>query len=119
MKISYCGLICESCPVHLATIEPDRIKQQELRSNIARQCFEVYGLSIEPAQVTDCDGCCSETGRLFSGCLNCEIRKCIVLKGIENCGYCDEYACERLKQQFIHDPEAEERLNLINMNIRR
>ncbi|NJK87886.1 MAG: hypothetical protein HC906_19900 [Bacteroidales bacterium] len=53
---SLCGLICDTCPVHLATFEPDKSRQQIMRESIAEIVL-----------------------RLFSGCVNCEIRKCASL----------------------------------------
>ena len=35
--IAYCGLNCETCPIHLATLENDLNLQLELRAEI-RQC---------------------------------------------------------------------------------
>ena len=111
--IAYCGLNCGSCPIHLATLEQDKAKQQKMRESIARQCTEVYHMNLMPEDITDCDGCRADTGRIFSGCLNCEIRKCAILKNIESCAYCNDYACERLKKHFSLDPDAETRLEEI------
>lgn len=108
--IAYCGLTCDSCPIHLATLEQDKSRQQTMRGSIAEQCSKHYGMNLQPEDITDCDGCRANTGRLFSGCLNCEIRKCASQKNIENCAYCSDYACERLKEHFSHDPSAQIRL---------
>ena len=61
---------------------------------------EEYGISIKPKDVTDCDGCKTSTGRLYSGCNNCEIRKCAQEKGCLTCAHCIEYPCEKL-QKFL------------------
>jgi len=86
-----------------------------MRAEIVRICKEHYGYGEEfkPENVTDCDGCKTESGRLFSGCEKCEIRKCARQKRLENCGYCSEYACEKLKQFFVNDPNAKTRLDVI------
>lgn len=110
-KIAYCGLLCDSCPIHLATFEKDKLKQQMMRELIAEQCSRYYGMDLHAADVTDCDGCTANTGRLFSGCSNCEIRKCVLQKSIESCAICDEYPCEILNKHFILDPEAKFRLD--------
>ncbi len=34
--IAYCGLLCDSCPIHLATIEKDKLLQQKMRAYIAK-----------------------------------------------------------------------------------
>jgi hypothetical protein len=84
-----------------------------MRVSIAQQCSELYGMTMKPEDITDCDGCRNNTGRLFSGCLNCEIRKCAGQKSIENCASCSDYACERLIKHFSLDPGAQTRLEEI------
>jgi hypothetical protein len=111
--IAYCGLTCDSCPIHLATLEQDKSRQLTIRESIAEQCSKLYGMNLQLEDITDCDGCRANTGRLFSGCSNCEIRKCAVQKNIENCAYCNDYACERLKEHFSHDSIAQNRLEEI------
>ncbi len=111
--IAYCGLECDSCPVHLATLEKDESLKQNMRVSIAEQCFEEYGMKLKPGDITDCDGCQADNGRVFSGCLNCEIRKCAMMKKIDSCAYCDDYPCEILSNNFSHDPDARKRLESI------
>jgi len=114
--IAYCGLRCDSCPIHLATLEPDQTRQRKMRESIAEQCASLYGMNIRPEDVTDCDGCRTNTGRLFSGCHTCEIRKCAGMKPIENCAYCSDYACGRLTEFFSAAPEARIQLEKIRLS---
>jgi hypothetical protein len=111
--IGYCGLVCAGCPIYWATLEKDEGKKAKMRNAVARMCRERYGMPLNPEDVTDCDGCRAQTGRLFSKCVNCEIRKCARLKKIESCAFCGEYACERLNKFFETDPEARTRLEMI------
>ncbi len=111
--IAYCGLLCDTCPIHLATLEQDEANQHAMRVSIAEQCSSLYGMNMMPEEVTDCDGCRAETGRLFSGCLKCEIRKCAILKNLTSCAYCSDYACERLTAHFSLDPGAQTMLEKI------
>jgi hypothetical protein len=111
--IAYCGLACGSCPIHLATYEKNKAHQLEMRISIARICQEQYGMDIQAEDITDCDGCRADTGRIFSGCLKCEIRKCAKGKGLENCAYCSEYACDILKEFLLHEPDAKARIEKI------
>jgi hypothetical protein len=100
--MAYCGLTCDSCPIYLATIELDKSHQQEMRVSIARLCYEQYGMKLKPEDITDCDGCRS-----------CEIRKCASQRNIENCAYCPEYLCDKLKEFLSHEPDAQNRLEEI------
>jgi hypothetical protein len=115
--ISYCGLICDTCPIHLATLEQDASKQLAMRANIAQICNEKYGIYLLPADINNCDGCKANTGRLFSGCLDCEIRKCANEKNVENCAYCTNYACDKLMKMFTDEPETRQRLDEIRSTI--
>ncbi len=115
-QVSYCGLICRTCPISLATREKDRKEQVRMRAEIARQCNEHYGTSYTSEDITDCDGCRAEGGRLFSPSQNCAIRICAKQKGIENCAHCDEYACGKLEEFFAKDPSAKKRLDEIRSN---
>ena len=60
--ISYCGLNCETCPIHLATLEKDRSRQYEMRREIAGICNKKYKMRMKPEDVGDCDGCTADTG---------------------------------------------------------
>lgn len=104
--ISYCGLICDTCPIHLATLETNKEAQAAKRLEIAKLCCEHYGVNFRLEDINDCDGCRAESGRLFFGCKTCEIRKCAMEKGVDNCAYCTEYACERLKAFLVKEPIA-------------
>lgn len=108
--IAYCGLSCDTCSIHLATLEQDPSRQQAMRESIAKICSEKYGMNLQAAEVNDCDGCRATAGRLFSGCLTCKVRECASRKKIINCAYCNDYACTDLKAIFKLDPEAQARL---------
>jgi len=114
--MAYCGLECDNCPIHLATSEQDESRQKAMRISIAEECRIHYGLKLQPEDITDCDGCRSGSGRLFSGCFNCEIRKCAIMKNLESCAYCTDYACNKLKEYFLLDPGAQTRLEEIRNN---
>lgn len=108
--IAYCGLLCNSCPIYLATLEQDKDRQQTMRESIAELCSKHYGMKMQSGDVNDCDGCKADTGKLFSGCLNCDIRNCAILKNIVSCAFCNDYACEKLKKHFLLDSDAQTRL---------
>jgi hypothetical protein len=108
--LAYCGLACDSCPIHLATFEKDKSRQQEMRVSIASFISEHYQMSLKVEDITDCDGCGANTGRLFSQCRNCEIRKCAIHRDIESCAHCPDYACDKLTELFSRDPAAQAHL---------
>ncbi len=109
--ISYCGLVCRTCPIYLATREENTDEKTRMRAYIARVCRERYGMTSELEDITDCDGCRTEGGRLFTGSRSCAIRKCAREKGLENCAHCPEYICGKLEAFFVKDPQAKIRLD--------
>jgi hypothetical protein len=90
-QISYCGLICSSCPIFVSTQTGDAEKKKEISALLKSE----YNVMLEPEEIL-CDGCLSITGRHLEGYEKCEIRKCGQEKNIENCGQCEEYICEKL-----------------------
>jgi hypothetical protein len=109
--LSYCGLVCTTCPVYVATREVNKEEQTRKRIEIAKLCKEQYGMMYELSDITDCDGCCTESERIFSGCHNCAIRTCAKQKVVESCAYCSDYICQRLESFFVHDSAAKIRLD--------
>jgi hypothetical protein len=118
--IAYCGLNCITCPIYLATREKNPEKQRQQREQIVIAIKKYLGEEKRLEDITDCDGCKSQGGRLYSGCWMCQIRKCASEKGLENCAYCSEYPCEKLSKFFdSEDPEggAKKRLDAIKAQL--
>jgi hypothetical protein len=111
--VAFCGLLCDMCPIYLATREEDKEAQLRMRTDIARICREQYGLEYQLVEITDCDGCGVEGGRLFSGCRKCTIRSCAMDKGLKTCAECPDYPCAQLLSFFEGEPDARERLDEI------
>ena len=111
--VAYCGLVCQGCPIYWATRESNDEKRRKMRVEIALQIKKQGGGEYKPQDITDCDGCKMENGRLFPPCKECKIRKCARQKGFENCAHCNEYACEKLEKFFTTYPEAKSRLDVI------
>lgn len=114
--LSYCGLICQSCPIFLSTQELNGKKKQKMREEILKTCNNQYNMHLKIDDITDCEGC-KGNGRLFSQCTKCEIRKCAIEKGLKNCAFCSEYTCENLKIFFTNDPQAKINLEIIRSSL--
>ena len=115
--VAYCGLTCQSCPIYMATRQENKNNQARMRVEIVEQCKERYGINYTLEDITDCDGCRTEGGRLFSASKNCAIRKCAREKELENCAYCTEYACGMLETFFSTETTAKTRLEAIRSRI--
>jgi len=111
--IAYCGLVCNKCPAFIATKENDAAAKKKIAEAWSRQ----FGLEFRPEDI-NCDGCLLEDGRLSVFCRKiCEVRPCARAKNVENCAYCEQYACEKLKKFLARAPEAKTTLEEIRKNI--
>lgn len=109
--LAYCGLDCETCPIHLAMLESDVLKKREMRTMISGELTRIYGIKMDPERVVDCDGCKAHNGRLFTGCSDCKIRKCAGEKGFDTCARCKDYPCDILNRHYAYDPASKARLD--------
>ena len=110
--ISFCGLTCTDCPAFIATQKDD----DEEREKVAVMWSEQFKADLKPEDI-NCEGCLVDSENLFSHCKVCEIRKCGKEKKVENCAYCDEYACDKLSDIFKAVPEAKATLDEIRVSL--
>ena len=110
--IGYCGIICSACPVLIATQKNDDAERKRVAEIFTKQ----YGKEYKPEDI-NCEGCTSDSSRIFSYCNVCEIRKCGREKYVKNCAYCPEYPCEKLSQLFSKYSKAEEILDEIRRGL--
>jgi len=103
--IACCGLVCTKCPAYIATQKND----DELRKKTSESWSKMFGAEIKPESI-NCDGCLSNTHRLFGYCLECKIRKCCQERKLANCAECQDYGCEKLMAFFNQAPEAKAKL---------
>jgi hypothetical protein len=106
--IAFCGINRVECPTFLATQE----NSDQKRERVVKRWYKDYHMQIKPEDI-NCDRCLSETGRLFSHCNVCEIRKCGQEKKLINCAYCDEYPCQKLNNFFVRVPYGKANLEEI------
>jgi hypothetical protein len=99
--IAKCGLTCSECPAYIATQKND----DALRAETAKKWSEMFKADIKPSDI-NCDGCQSESPRLFSYCSVCEIRQCAREKKVATCADCPDYSCEKLDKFLANVPEA-------------
>ena len=111
--VSYCGLLCQGCPIYWATNEGSEQLKEKMRTEIALLSTRLYKTEHSSSDITDCDGCLAEDSRLFPGCVNCQIRNCARDKNLPNCAYCQDYACETLEAFFKENTESKARLDFI------
>jgi hypothetical protein len=106
--IACCGITCGECPAYIATQKND----DTLRRETAKTWSEMFKADIKPHDI-NCDGCPSDSERVFNHCHVCEIRKCGREKKVKNCAYCPEYPCQKLSAFLAQVPEAKATLEEI------
>lgn len=105
--VSYCGLICNHCPVFIATENNDLEQKIKLSEEYSNSSYKVSPEDI------NCTGCHADSKITFKFCNECEIRICGIKKDIDNCGYCEEYPCSKLDIPFKNSPQNKEILDQI------
>ncbi len=103
--IAYCGLSCSDCSGFIATRDDDG----ELREQCAA-AWSTPEAPIDPAEI-NCDGCFAGAPRCL-GDTFCKVRECGMARAVINCAYCDDFACDKLRDlwDFIKDAGARARL---------
>ena len=110
--VAFCGLVCTDCDALIATQENNDVKRRE----VAKAWSKAFGEEVKPEAI-NCDGCLTIDGRHINYCSVCEIRKCGMEKGVENCAYCVDYICEKLTAFFENSPEARNTLEEIRQQL--
>jgi hypothetical protein len=107
--IAYCGLACTECPAYIATKTDDL----ELRIKTAKG-WSTKDMKIDADDII-CDGCLALDKQQNVFCSECKVRECGLERDVENCSFCDEYACEVLDNLWktINSQEAQEKLDFL------
>ncbi|MBN1361790.1 MAG: DUF3795 domain-containing protein [Sedimentisphaerales bacterium] len=92
--LTRCGYRCDLCLAYKANAESDPAVRQKLSDG----WFKYFGFRLPPEQIV-CDGCMAENPRLIDK--GCPVRPCVIAKGLDHCGQCQQYACEKLKKRIV------------------
>lgn len=107
--IACCGLDCEKCDAYLATLHND----EALREKTAKLWAKMNHAPITPEMI-NCMGWRMD-GEKTPYCESlCEIRKCVMNKGLATCGGCAELdKCNIVGAVLENSAEARRNLDLI------
>ncbi|MGD0450684.1 MAG: DUF3795 domain-containing protein [Candidatus Bathyarchaeia archaeon] len=106
--IGFCGADCGECKAFIATKKND----SEMKKAIVEEWSKQLGVQLKPEDMT-CVGCAVVDGPHVGYCAVCKIRTCGVQKKVQNCGYCLEYGCDKLKVVHDRSPKAKAQLEEI------
>jgi hypothetical protein len=89
--VAPCGLYCGICTIYRAYHDGNPALFNETPKNF----LKALGLPSNPSLGdVKCEGCRSST--LFSYCISCDIRKCVMEKKLTWCYECGEFPCNKL-----------------------
>jgi len=106
--ISYCGLLCNECPVFIATAENDEQAKEKLAGEFSGERMQFTKDDM------NCYGCFHKDTKNSKMCGGCEIRICAEGKGVKNCGYCSDYPCHYIDTYVLEGSENRARLDSIS-----
>jgi hypothetical protein len=112
--VAACGLACDQCEAYKATQANDMAWVER----VAAQWRVEYNSPSIVAESVVCDGCLSE-GRKCSNCGECDIRACVVERGVANCAHCADYGCDKVAGLLQAVPDAKARLDAIRATLGR
>lgn len=113
--IAFCGIDCAACPAYVGTQTGD----ERLLAKTAEE-WSTGEYPLKPEDVI-CDSCTVAGKRLPSFTSLCKMKDCCREKGIPNCAYCDEYACEDLKKlwDMVQSQDPRKTLDDIRREVKR
>jgi hypothetical protein len=88
--ISKCGYRCDLCPAYESNLKSEADKQ-----GMCDAWAKYFGSEIPPEAITVCNGCLEDGGDP-----SCTVRPCAIAKRVENCAYCKQFACDKLKPKI-------------------
>jgi len=98
--LAACGIDCSDCDARIATLANDDTK----RASVAVNWADEYGAGLKAADI-NCTGC-MEPGVLFIHSRKCDIRACVLEKGLSNCAECPDFACDIITQFMNEVPPS-------------
>ena len=98
--LARCGYRCDLCPAYVGNIH-----SVEDRQRVSDGWFKYFGFRI-PVEEIGCHGCLDEEELIDQ---ECPVRPCVNERGLDNCGYCREFPCDKLKTRmdFLEDPSGD------------
>jgi len=92
-NLAKCGCDCINCPTY-----KENIRTMENRKICSAGWEKYVGIKLSPEKLRACDGCSVLDEKRKTYYLNCKIRKCAIINGIENCAFCKGFPCDELKK---------------------
>jgi hypothetical protein len=91
IQIAKCGCDCLRCPTY-----KENIRTPEERKKCSDGWKKYLNITLSPEKLRPCDGCSLPDDERKVYYLNCIVRKCAMMNGIENCAHCTAFPCDEL-----------------------
>jgi hypothetical protein len=101
--LARCGYRCDLCLAYRPNVERD----PSIRQKLSDGWHKYFGFRLPPEQIV-CDGCRAENTKLIDS--RCPVRPCVMEKGLDHCGQCERYACEKLTERLVTYEEVRDRV---------
>jgi hypothetical protein len=88
--LGYCGVNCAECPAYQGTVGS--------KIELLEKAAQAFSNGADSAKEWVCLGCTpADQSFLAKPCAACEMRKCAIAKGVQNCAACADYdSCQRI-----------------------
>jgi hypothetical protein len=104
--IAKCGCNCSRCPTY-----KNNLQAIEDRKRCSWGWKKYLNIKLSPEKLRPCDGCSISDDKRKVYYLNCHVRKCAMINGVENCAFCSDYPCrEVLNIHSLQKPDAKEKI---------
>jgi hypothetical protein len=107
VMIAKCGLECTQCDAYIAT----QINDLEALQKMADEAQDQFKMEFTADQ-SRCTGCLSD-GVKIGYTEQCAVRKCALVKVVENCAHCDDFGCETSSGFLANAPKTKANLENI------
>ena len=104
--IAKCGCNCSRCPTY-----KNNLQTLEDRKRCSWSWQKYLNIKLSPEKLRLCDGCSIPDDKRKVYYLNCQVRKCAMINGVDNCAFCSDYPCQEvLNIHSLQKPDAKERI---------
>jgi len=100
--LTRCGFRCDLCLAY----RPNITQHPENRQKLSDGWFKYFGFRLPPSEIC-CDGCLADNPTLIDK--HCQVRPCVIEKGLDNCAACDQYVCDKLADRLVDYDEVKAR----------
>lgn len=105
--LAKCGLLCDECPLFLAT----KANDAEAMAKLAVECSTPQ-CRFEPEDMR-CEGCFSPGAEHSKMCGDCDMKHC-AHGALPSCACCEEYPCAAVEERLPIESEYRQRLETMH-----